>query len=247
MGPLSTKEFDGRKVFYRTPTTEKGRQEGTSDEHALREVLTEHCYSNHSIGFDVKEDEIWLDLGANIGAFAVYCDMKGAVADCYEPDRECFDVLMKNVSQDRCKFCLFNTAVTASTDTELQFFSSSNPDNRYRGTIHEVIGYQPQEKVRNMYAGVLLDGIDFDGIKMDIEGSEFGIIDNWLLPKCNKLVLEYHTSRDPSVDNLRRRVEVLKEHFENVLLTAAHELLLASDLEVSDLNMDQIIFCWGAK
>jgi FkbM family methyltransferase len=248
MATLSSKYFHGpgRKVFYRLPTTEKGCEEGTSDEHALREVLVENCYANESVGFDVLPGEHWLDLGANIGAFAVYCEMRQATADCFEPDKECFGILKMNTEDS--DFSLINCAVTDSPEKEISFFGSSNPDNHYRGTIFDVQGYKEQEKVPNLWAQHLKeDYTAMDGIKMDIEGSEFGIIDKWLLPPCDKLVLEYHTSRDPSVVNLRRRVELLRAHFNNVLLTPEHQRLLVSDLEMSDLKMDQIIFCWGAK
>jgi hypothetical protein len=82
----------------------------------------------------------------------------------------------------------------------------------------------------------------FDGVKMDIEGSEFGLIDNWFLPRCQKLVLEYHTSRDASFENLQRRLEVLESHFKNVKRPACFETGKGFPP-----RFDQKIFCWGER
>lgn len=71
----------------------------TSDERVLREVITKAAYRRTTLGFDVRPGEVWLDLGANIGAFALYCKTKRATAVCYEPDPDCFELLSLNVPE----------------------------------------------------------------------------------------------------------------------------------------------------
>src|SRR5690349_1246697 len=81
---------------------------GSSDEDVLKEVIDRHAYRRKKDGFEVELGERWLDLGANIGAFALYCRLHGARAVCYEPEPDCFSILEKNAPG----FEKFNFAVT---------------------------------------------------------------------------------------------------------------------------------------
>src|SRR5207344_2312360 len=92
-------KFDEVEAWYRP---------GTSDENALIEVINKKAYRRGSVKFDVERGERWLDLGANIGAFALYARSKGATVECYEPMPDCFAILKKNVPKAR----LHNSAVT---------------------------------------------------------------------------------------------------------------------------------------
>lgn len=233
---ILTKKYEGLTAFYRKGESE----EGSSDESALAEVVERRTYRKPSLGFDVLPEETWLDLGANIGSFALYCRLRGAKAICYEPDPACFKLLQKNAPN----FELHNAAVTASKSPEIQFFKSSNPENFYRGTILEVKGYIPLPPVANIYAGTLKK-LKVDGIKMDIEGSEGALIDLGLLPKCRKLVLEYHTSRDSSVHALRHRLALLSERFAHVHYPKAYSEAIASGQDTYRPRFDQLIFCWN--
>lgn len=66
-------------IFYRPEST---------DYDAIQEVNVKKAYRKLREGFDVYPGERWLDLGANVGAFAIYCRLKLATAVCYEPDKE---------------------------------------------------------------------------------------------------------------------------------------------------------------
>jgi FkbM family methyltransferase len=198
----ASREIAGRTVHYRT------RADGalSGDELILREVLERKVYRCPALHFDVEAGERWLDLGANIGAFALYCRERGATAVCYEPEPTCFALLIQNVPE----FVCLNMAVTARNDAAITFYTSQHRANHARGTVHKVRGYA-QVQVPNLWAGRLAD--DFDGIKMDIEGAEGPILDAELLPKSKKLVLEYHTSRDDRVEALARRLAFLRSRY----------------------------------
>lgn len=244
MQSLSTKVFNSAplgpklvtKMFYRAGTaTEK-----SSDENAIEEVITKKAYTRVRSHFNVQPGERWLDLGANIGAFAVYCRMHGATAVCYEPDLENFKILSLNAPA----FELHQAAVSAIKGKFLNFKKSPNPLNNYRGTICEAPArYVAAGTVRNMH-GLFLRKQQFDGVKMDIEGSEMGLLDNWLLPKCKKLVLEYHTSRDADVRKLEMRLEVLKDHFEHVKYPKLFDDAIAARPCEWPPRFDQLIFAW---
>lgn len=234
---LTTKSAYGltTPVYYR-----KGDGEESSDEQALAEVLEKRAYRRIRSGFDVLPGERWLDLGANIGAFALYCRMQGATAVCYEPDPYCFEILRKNAPGFTC----VNAAVTAFHDATLTFRTSNNPDNRYRGTVmrgnvHVPGRYVECPPVKNIHAGKLMKE-HFDGVKCDIEGSEGPLIDSWLFPRCKKLVMEYHHSRNSDVRSLKRRLQILKKRFAVVKYPSVYERVI----EGADWpRYDQLIFC----
>lgn len=220
----------------------------TSDLFVLEEVITNRIYRRKKINFDVEAGERWLDLGANIGAFALYCKLRGATAVCYEPDPDCYAILRQNVPE----FEKHRMAVTAWTDPQIPFWKGKKPNNFSKATALSSPGLplHPSGMLPNMCAGSLIGS--FDGIKMDIEGSEGLIIDSWLLPHCNKLVMEYHSSRDKSVRNLKRRLDILKSKFEIVSYPPEYDRIIAAGLnasyEGSQLTyFDRMIFCMGAK
>lgn len=243
---LKSREICGRTVYYRP-----GINESSSDEDALAEVLERMAYRRVRDKFDVGVRERWLDLGANIGSFAVYCAIRGATATCFEPDTDCFEILKKNAPPE--DFALINSAVTASFDKTLKFYSSPNPDNFYRGTVVPVKRYENNvTEVSNIWAGNLLGNPDwlhgpFDGIKMDIEGAEGPILDQWLLPPCRKLVMEYHTSRDSSVENLKRRLAAIRERFQCVRYPAAYDQAIMEGVEHYQPRFDALIFAWNPE
>jgi hypothetical protein len=54
-------------------------------------------YRRGSLGIDLRAGETWLELGASIGAFSLYCKMNRATAVWYEPDSDCLESLSLNV------------------------------------------------------------------------------------------------------------------------------------------------------
>jgi|GEM_PF-4709651 len=215
----------------------------SGDENVLKEVLVNGSYRKRNIDFDVEPGERWLDLGANIGAFALYAREREAdEVICYEPEIECFDLLEQNVPE----FETIRAAVTvASRDSRIPFFV--RPDSFSRGTVCNVPRFLVRGTVPNIWAGSLIDE-EFDGIKMDIEGSEGPILDDWLLPKCKKLVLEYHTSRDHSAANLGRRLEILKSKFKIVSYPPEYNRAVAMGGRIMThppniIRFDRLIFC----
>ena len=99
-------------------------------------------------------------------------------------------------------------------------------------------------EVPNMYVGNLRGS--FDGIKMDIEGSEFGILDSGLLPPSKKLCFEYHTSRDQSMGRLRKRLDVLERKFEVVNYPPELDQLMELGGNQKSFH-DRVIWCMNPK
>lgn len=215
-------------------------REGTGDKAVIDEVVTKYGYRRSQIDFDVKRGEVWLDLGANIGAFAEYCRLQKAKhVISYEPDRSCYTLLEETTVYECHQKC-----VTGFSHRFISFYQHSNTDNFSRGSIHELRNHRSKTKVLNVNIADLCDQ-KFDGIKMDIEGSEFSILDSGKLPKCSKLVLEYHTSRDSSVSNLRRRLSFLQKVFKHVKYPPEYDRVFKSGVTEFKSFFDRLIFCWN--
>lgn len=212
---------------------------GTTDERVFTEVVERAGYRRATAGFDVESGESWLDLGANVGAFAIYCKLRRATATCYEPEPSCYEILVKNAPW----FQTVQSAVTASKEPHVPFHVGNLETNHSRGSTFHVRTLRPIGSVRNTYAGQLGP---FGGIKMDIEGSEFGVLDNKLLPWTNKLVLEYHSSRDPSAENLARRINYLKGIYREVVYPPEYDRRIAEG-GTAKTFFDRLIFCWDRR
>jgi FkbM family methyltransferase len=208
----------------------------------MAEVLDREEYHKPSVGFNVEPGEHWLDLGANVGYFAVYCKLRGATAECYEPEPGNFAVLLKNAEDFVCE----RSAVCATEQRSVTLCVPSDVSRLSRCCVQEqgkaVRGLDQLVQARSTPARILHHG-EFDGVKMDIEGAEGPIIDAGYIPKCRKLVLEYHTSRDPSADNLKRRIGILKRTFPNVMYRPEYDRLMTEGGTVKTF-FDRLIFCW---
>lgn len=228
--PLVINRDLGFPIFFR---------KDTSDRRVIQEVVYNRTYRKKMIGFDVEPGEHWLDLGANIGAFGIYCRLHNATAHCFEPEPDCFEILKRNCPNFKCERSL----VTTNQGRVLELWVSNKKDVYHRGTI---MGYNRSMKkepllVPNKFIGSLKQ--HYDGIKMDIEGSELSMLDNLdLLPSCDKMCLEYHFSRDQSMDNLKRRLDALRERFPIMHYVAeVHRMLAAGGNQKS--FWDRLIWC----
>lgn len=252
---LSVKHHQGLPFYHRP---------NSSDETAFREVVEKQCYRRHKINFYPYPGEHWLDLGANVGAFTLWCVSRGVTrVTCYEPDRVCYNILRRNlvayqgnivdgniaqgdiaprVTSSAVTLSATRAAVTVSKSPTVELWPSADPRVHYRNSIFQK-GRCAKEPVLvpNVYAGELASQ-RFDGVKMDIEGAELAMIDEWLIPKCNKLCLEYHSSRDKDLDNLKRRLDILKSRFKVVKYQDYDNAILHNDLN-RYAPYDRVVFC----
>lgn len=240
------KKFDYENLDRRASVYAR---EGTSDVGCLAEVIDRHVYSRRRSGFDVMPGESWLDLGANIGAFAVYAYLRGAAkVTCYEPEPGCFELLQRNTkSLKGCTFELNNCAVTDREEKTLSFKKGRDENDHYRATILLDNRLPELGVLKNKFGGFLTRQ-KFDGVKMDIEGSEFGLIDENLLPRCEKLTLEYHFSRDhKDLVAFEKRMKLFHKRFANVWVPGFIERDLEKGVTTYSGMYDCQIFCWGPK
>jgi FkbM family methyltransferase len=230
---IECKSYGGAAMYYRP---------GSSDESVIREVLEQHVYRRVSAKFDVEAGEKWLDLGGNIGAFAAYATLRGAAVTSYEPDPGNFELLTKNSSG----LCI-RAAVTMSKRHTAEFYAPDNPNRFSRGsTVRRTIGAH-LISVPNVCANTLLKA-PYTGVKMDIEGGEMEMLDaGWLPRSVCKLVVEYHTSVDSSLDNFFRRIDWLRSKFNRVVYRPQFDTARAAGLTELRQVFDKNIFAWDRK
>lgn len=236
---LATGTFAGVKAHYRPET---------SDPDVLREVLERRVYVRKRSGFDVLPGERWLDLGANVGAFALYCASKEAYVTSYEPVAESFAVLERNIKQGAAKRFVkaVQAAVTTAEERTVSFYASSKPGAHSRCTMYPRRGYTLIATFKNVNIRSLAR-TKFDGIKMDIEGGEAPILDADALPQCKKLVLEYHTSVDSSLVNFAHRMKILRKRFKVVKYPSEFDKLIAQKETTYRPRYDGMVFAWDPK
>lgn len=189
---------------------------GTSDEKAINEVIGEHSYRKGFRGtqivFDVLRGETWLDLGANIGAFTVFAGKQGATVQAYEPFDESFEVLKLNRTLHAVKGKDHQLAVVGGA-SGVATMSVMKNGNFWRNSI--VKGKRGERSAA--VCSVNIEEIitkEIDGVKLDVEGAEFEIIEsvrNWR--RVKKLVLEYSFDYDNDMKNFYRRMDILRKHF----------------------------------
>jgi FkbM family methyltransferase len=156
-------------------------------------------------GLVPQKGEHVIDIGANIGVFALWASKKGASVTCYEPGPETFECLVLNAAGRPIK--VMHAAVVGH----------SNPEGRVRLYLHEERSTRNTLLGREIGSGqeltshvdvpaisieeVLADACDL--LKVDCEGAEFDIfdgIDAAVLRQARRIILEFHrTAGDPEL------------------------------------------------
>lgn len=220
----------------------------TTDEKAVAEVVVDDVYLRRLPG-RVEPGETWLDLGGNIGAFSLWAAAGGAgrvVA--YEPHPENAALLRRNAEGagygDRITVVEAAVAADPGSGTAPLYVMSAER-SRYRHQLKPTRGRGSVE-VEVHGAHELLRALRPDGVKMDIEGAELGILDldlDWRTLGVRKLVLEYHFHADRSPDHFAERVERLRRGFDEVWTSPAP--LPVADGEVRMFPDGRIVAAWS--
>lgn len=144
----------------------------------------------------VKEGDVIVDAGANIGYYTVL--LSRAVGDtgkvyAFEPGEECFNLLSKNIKENGCKNVVLINKALSDKEGDIQFYINER-DKGSSSMIKDANGFKVTVK------GTTLDKeIDepIDFMKMDIEGAELGALKGatTLLCSCKKMVIEVPEKR----------------------------------------------------
>jgi FkbM family methyltransferase len=157
-----------------------------------------------------------VEIGANIGTFAVYAatDNKKAKLYSYEPIKANYDVLLRNIAengyQDRIK--TFNLGVASKTEKR-NFYLASSPEHSFtKGDANE-----HSVSVDCLSLGDVLknNGISkVDLLKINAEGAEYEILYSTgkeCFDKIDEIRMEYHEHKSEkyNLESLRSFLEKL--------------------------------------
>lgn len=201
---ISCAKVGGLEVYHRP---------GTTDEKVIEEVIKRKAYTLRGRFYVEKEDR-WLDLGANIGTFSLFSAKSGAAVKAYEPEPNNFSLLMMNLRANGLDVDCRHSAVSAYDFDSVNLYICSGEYNKYRHTTKKTRGRKPI-KVDCSKFSEIIEG--FDCVKMDIEGSELPILDefdDW--SRFRKLVFEYHFDHDRLISRFEKRMDKLRDNFIHV-------------------------------
>lgn len=162
-----------------------------------------------------------VDVGANIGVFALWAERLGAEVTAYEPEPRTFASLTSNVAGRRVS--PRQAALVGQAAPTARLYLSELMSTRHTVLGKEIESGEPLRDFVDVPAVTLADvvGSGCDLVKLDCEGAEFEALlraDDDTLRRAQRIILEFHRvfgSPEALVDRLEAAgmtVELLEEH-----------------------------------
>lgn len=180
----------------------------TADKHFVKDVFIAEEYTPR--GFEINETDTVVDVGGNIGAFAVFAArraQRGRVIS-IEPVSENFSLLVHNLLVNGCRNATSVRAAIARVAGPLPIHLSGEGSGSH--SIHPTLleTTKHSEEVDGLTLADIFSRFEVqrcDFLKLDCEGAEFEILEG--LPddvgaRIGKVAMEYHTN---SIDGKRRQ------------------------------------------
>ena len=232
--PVSKNNLD-LKVYIR---------EDTTDIKVIDEVLKRNLYEKQGLVIDGTDR--WLDLGGNIGTFALLAMSRGAYVSTYEPEITNVNLLALNMRSNfpDKPINIHQSTVSTSHEEFTNLYLCKSNHNKYRHTIVPVRGRRAV-KVPNVHIKDVLSTDRYNAIKMDIEGAEIPILE-LLTPAdyanfgIKKLVFEYSFDVDKSIPRFMNIINTLKQYFNQVIFTKVKP----DEAEYSHYPAMTIVYCY---
>ena len=184
-------------------------REKTSDEKTFDEVIVRNVYEKQY--FKIKTGEHWIDLGGNVGAFALNAISKGATVDIYEPDPFNCKMIEKNLKLNNMNANIHNLAVVANDMKKMTMYVGNNMQV-WRNSLYKNWGNQKFTVKCINFNEVIKEN---HCVKMDIEGAEMPILEAMtVMPK--KMVFEWSFDIDASITRYREIVKKMQSNYNNV-------------------------------
>jgi FkbM family methyltransferase len=174
------------------------------------EIWEEAYYFGH--GFDVTPEDVVLDIGAHIGLFTILAAKLGARVFAFEPVREHFDLLQKNIQENRLKEVTpTKMAIDIKRDKVKMIVPSKEVVERNTGKSRIAKNTPSQHYEEIVHTMKLEDAINMCNqysptkkiyLKMDIEGAEYPILYTLAkeyMDQVDRISMEFHFSVDAGV------------------------------------------------
>ena len=173
-----------------------------ADEHFVHDVVVAGEYQ--LAGYEIAEDDIVIDIGGNVGAFAVHAARqarRGRVI-VLEPVQDNLQLLARNVVRNHLDNITVRHAALVSQRKPVRIYLSNHGSGG-----HSVVAALVQPDARfeevegltlpDLFREYELTGCDL--LKMDCEGAEYQILQSLpasVAQRIRRLVMEYHTLPD---------------------------------------------------
>lgn len=182
---------------------------GTSDKKTFDEVIVRNVYEKKY--FKINKNDHWIDLGGNVGAFALNAISKGATVDIYEPDPINCKMIEKNLQLNNYDANIINKAVIAGEQKKMTMYVGNNMQT-WRNSLYKNWGNQKFTVECINFQNVIKKD---SNVKMDIEGAEMQILESMkIYPK--KMVFEWSFDIDGSLTRYRNIVNILQKKYNNI-------------------------------
>ena len=206
--------WNKKEVVYNVNNKAKFKlRVNTSDKLILLETWKTDSYINEA--FNIKKDDVVVDIGANIGAFSILAakNASNGKVFAYEPNKENYGLLLKNKALNNSNNLFISNSAIARKKGRINLFIS-----KLNYGAHSI--YETESKnsikvdsitLKDIFAMNNLRKIDY--LKIDAEGAEYDIILKTppeLIRRVGKIVLEYHDYLDAAHNHIE-----LKERLEN--------------------------------
>lgn len=223
--------YVSQKHLFQTSELRIHYRPSTTDEKVIDEVLSRHTYQNKTAGVAVEKEDCWLDLGGNIGTFALFVLSLGAAVISVEPEPENVRLLTQNIMDNfpTSPYKIMDSGVGLK-DTSMSLYLCKGAYNKYRHSMFLNKGRSSIPVKVHSFLNLLNQTVSnsqrtysINAIKMDIEGMEIPILEQFTTAKnyknINKLVFEYTFDVDPSIPRFMRIIRKLKKVFRTVHFT----------------------------
>ena len=185
----------------------------TSDSFVVKEVL-----SGEYRKLCLQKQDIVLDLGSNIGMFALYANDKAKQIICFEPELDNYNLSLQNLKLNNINNVIVNNAAVVGNYDTQRYFSINTKKNK---GAHSLVSKRGRDTsvVQCENINTIIDTYNPTCIKMDVEGGEYEIlpaIKDWT--NINQIILEFHHAHlnDTTKEKFHKILELLSNIFTNV-------------------------------
>ena len=188
----------------------------SSDEYVVRECYSPMYFKDY---MNYNENDIVLDVGANIGAYSTRVSKLVKEVYSFEPLKENYDLAQKNLDRNNVtNVKLYNNALIGTDDDEINFYLSKGK-NLGGHTILPTRGRGIIVVKARKFSDVLSE-TKATKIKMDIEGAEWNILseDDIDWSTVDGLVMEWHhkSFKNTRVEKFKWVMDYLSDKFKVV-------------------------------
>jgi FkbM family methyltransferase len=187
----------------------------TSDEKAVREVVERKGYARRD--FLPGPGERWLDIGCNVGAFAIWAASWGATVEAYEPDPDSCEQARHNVALNGMEryVTVHEAALVPGKEAgTMTLHRNTAKGNVWRNSLYKPWRGGSEVEVQCIPVSDVWDQAMH--IKLDAEGAEMPILEQMMDSLPVRLVFEWSFDIDPSIKRFDSVIAGLQEKYDRV-------------------------------